>query len=134
MLNWLLPLALSVGGLLGGGSRNTSGSTSVTSQVTDPNIQGILETQFRRMSMQDPLYEAATRLAMSLLPTAVQSPLSPLSPTSTRMPPGAPIGQDVRPPTYPTNSASDVPTELSPVELRRWLRRHREDVGGRTTL
>jgi len=55
----------------GGGS-----SSSQQSQVpgaTNADMTAILGNQRRRMELQDPLYEAVTRMAMGILPTKYQS-------------------------------------------------------------
>lgn len=67
-LEQLLPLLLTGLGLFG----KSGGSSTPSSTPTDPNMAAILESQRRRSAVQDPLYEAVTRLAMGLMPTAYQ--------------------------------------------------------------
>jgi hypothetical protein len=65
-MGWLSAI-LGLAGLLGGGSQG---------QSSDPRQQALinetLANQTRRMNMQNPLYEAVQKLAMRLMPTAVQ--------------------------------------------------------------
>ena len=61
----LIPL---FGGLFGGGKDKATTTTA----TMDPAIKELLNSQQARMKMQDPLFEAVTRMAMGLMPTQYQ--------------------------------------------------------------
>jgi hypothetical protein len=94
----LLSLIPSLIGLFKGGG--SSGSTSVTTQTEDPKMAAVMDTQMKRMQLQNPLYEAVTRLAMGLMPTAYQSGNTTL--------PG--VGTGERPPMLPIQPEPKIPS------------------------
>lgn len=71
MWQTLAMLAPTLLGLLTGGGRDNS--QTQTPGATNEDMTAILGNQRRRMELQDPLYEAVTRMAMGMLPTKYQS-------------------------------------------------------------
>jgi hypothetical protein len=70
-MGWLSAI-LGLAGLLGGGKgvENTGANPDQQKLINET-----LANQTRRMNLQNPLYEAVQKLAMRLMPTAVQQPI-----------------------------------------------------------
>ena len=113
-----------LGSLFGGGKSDQP----VTTQTTDPALSAMLKTQNSRMQMQNPLYQAVTQLAMGLLPTKYQLPITGYSAAPTTDGYGYPM-PDPTPPNNAGNPPSYFQTPngsyLTPDQLRD--RRHTLD-------
>ena len=86
----ILPAIVSLLGMFKGGS--TPAQTS--SATIDPDIQAMLASQRKRTTMQDPLFEAVTRMAMGLLPTQYRRDITGFGPSGLASggPNGGPTG------------------------------------------
>jgi len=68
------PITAGISALMGilGLFKNSGDKATTTSATTDPNITAMLQSQQKRTNLQDPLFEAVTRMAMGLLPKQYQ--------------------------------------------------------------
>ena len=74
-MDWLSSILGSIlGGVFGGGGGSSASGTSGLSDYQQALLEKTMETQQRRMMLQNPLYEMATSLAQALMPrSATQS-------------------------------------------------------------
>ena len=75
------PITAGISALMGilGLFKNSGDKATTTSATTDPNITAMLQSQQKRTNLQDPLFEAVTRMAMGLLPKQYQQTLGATS-------------------------------------------------------
>ena len=75
------PITAGISVLMGilGLFKNSGDKATTTSATTDPNITAMLQSQQKRTNLQDPLFEAVTRMAMGLLPKQYQQTLGAAS-------------------------------------------------------